>query len=175
MYPKYVGTCQQWQFFSISKHQRARYTYRVIHKPLRDYDLCGKVAGMVTPCHTRATCVAGTWLQDWHLPRHQGWTYRASLRSDRNLEYLSLCWHASLRRDHPGYCTAEVGNPGGTYELRCVYTHTHTHTHKTNEVHVLFEGKDNGVSKDFCFLGRHAASNDKTLTFRWSVLLPKHL
>ena len=21
----------------------------------------------------------------------------------------------SLRRDHPGYCTAEVGNPGGTY------------------------------------------------------------
>jgi hypothetical protein len=21
--------------------------------------------------------VAGTWLQDWHLPRHQGWTYRA--------------------------------------------------------------------------------------------------
>ena len=27
-----------------------------------------------------------------------------------------LCWHAPLRRDHPGYCTAGVGNPGGTYE-----------------------------------------------------------
>jgi hypothetical protein len=25
-----------------------------------------------------------------------------------------------LRRDHPGYCTAEVGNPGGTYELPCI-------------------------------------------------------
>jgi hypothetical protein len=22
----------------------------------------------------------------------------------------------TLRRDHPGYCTAGVGNPGGTYE-----------------------------------------------------------
>jgi len=33
------------------------------------------------------------------------------------LECLSLCWHAPLRRDHAGYCTAEVGNPGGTYEL----------------------------------------------------------
>jgi len=28
----------------------------------------------------RCTCVAGTWLQDWHLPRHQGWTYRAPVR-----------------------------------------------------------------------------------------------
>jgi len=27
----------------------------------------------------------------------------------------------SLRRDHPGYCTAEVGNPGGTYELPCSF------------------------------------------------------
>jgi hypothetical protein len=35
------------------------------------------------------------------------------------LECLSLCWHAPLRRDHPGYCTAEVGHPGGTYELPC--------------------------------------------------------
>ena len=50
-----------------------------------------------------ATCVAGTSLQDWHLPRHQGWTYQAP-----------------VRHDHPGYCTAEVGNPGGTYELPCI-------------------------------------------------------
>ena len=39
----------------------------------------------------------------------------------RNLECLSLCWHAPLRRDHPGYCIAEVRNPGGTYELLCTY------------------------------------------------------
>jgi hypothetical protein len=24
--------------------------------------------------------VAGTWFQDWLLPRHQGWTYRAPVR-----------------------------------------------------------------------------------------------
>jgi hypothetical protein len=65
--------------------------------------------------------VAGTWLHDWHLPRHQGWTYRASVRYDGKLECLSLCWHAPLRRDHPGFCAAEVGNPGGTYELPCRY------------------------------------------------------
>ena len=35
------------------------------------------------------------------------------------MECLSLCWHAPLRRDHPGSCTAEVGNRGGTYELPC--------------------------------------------------------
>jgi len=28
-----------------------------------------------------------------------------------------------LRRDRPGYCTAEVGNAGGTYELPCTYEH----------------------------------------------------
>ena len=39
---------------------------------------------------------------------------------DRNLECLSLCWHAPLRCDHPCYCTAEFGNPGGTYELPCI-------------------------------------------------------
>ena len=31
--------------------------------------------------HTcNAVCVAGTWLQDWHLPRPQGWIYRAPVR-----------------------------------------------------------------------------------------------
>ena len=65
------------------------------------------------------TCVARV-CQDWHLPRDQGWTYRVPVRQDRKLECLSLCWHAPLRRDHPDYCTAEVGNPGGTYELPCI-------------------------------------------------------
>ena len=30
--------------------------------------------------HTRCICLAGTWLQDRHLPRHQGWTYRAPVK-----------------------------------------------------------------------------------------------
>jgi hypothetical protein len=33
------------------------------------------------------------------------------------LECLSLCLHAPLWHDHLGYCTAEVGNSRGTYEL----------------------------------------------------------
>jgi len=70
--------------------------------------------------HMYNVCVAGTWLQDWHLSLHQGWTYRVPVSWDKNFECLSLCWHAHLRRDHPGYCTAEVGNPGGTYELPCI-------------------------------------------------------
>jgi hypothetical protein len=33
----------------------------------------------------------------------------------QSLQCLSLYWHAPVRRDHPGYRTAEVGIPGGTY------------------------------------------------------------
>jgi hypothetical protein len=33
----------------------------------------------------------------------------------------STYWHGPLRRDHPGYCTAEVGHPAGIYELPCTY------------------------------------------------------
>ena len=43
-------------------------------------------------------------------------TSRELQMQDRNLECLSLCWCAPLRRDHHGYCTAGVGKPGGTYE-----------------------------------------------------------
>jgi hypothetical protein len=31
------------------------------------------------------TCVAGTWLQDWHLLRHQGWTYRVPVKVQQKL------------------------------------------------------------------------------------------
>jgi hypothetical protein len=37
----------------------------------------------------------------------------------KNLERFSTYWYAPLRRDHPSYCTAEVGNPRGSYELPC--------------------------------------------------------
>ena len=40
----------------------------------------------------------------------------------QKLECLYLCWNAPLWSDHPGYCTAEVGNPGRTYELLCITT-----------------------------------------------------
>jgi hypothetical protein len=39
--------------------------------------------------------------------------------SDDVIQSLPLCGQALLRRDHPGYCTADVTNPGGTYELPC--------------------------------------------------------
>ena len=35
----------------------------------------------------------------------------STCKVDINVECLSLCWHAPLRRDHPGYCTVEAGNP----------------------------------------------------------------
>ena len=58
-----------------------------------------------------------------------GWTYRAPVSWGRNLECLSLCWHAPLWRDHPGYRTAEVGNPGGIYELPSIYVYTIQRNH----------------------------------------------
>jgi hypothetical protein len=48
---------------------------------------------------------------------------------------LSLYWYATLRRDHPGYCTAEVGNPGGTYELPCRLWTQVGATFTENELH----------------------------------------
>jgi hypothetical protein len=43
--------------------------------------------------------------------------YATAPRTPKNLERFSTYWCAALRHDHPGYCTAEVRNPGGTYEL----------------------------------------------------------
>jgi hypothetical protein len=42
-------------------------------------------------------------------------------RTQKKFERFSIYWYALLRRDNPGYCTAEVGNPGGAYELPCIY------------------------------------------------------
>jgi hypothetical protein len=46
--------------------------------------------------------------------------YATSPSKQKNLERFSTYGYAPLRRDHPGYCTADVGNPGGTYELPCI-------------------------------------------------------
>ena len=71
--------------------------------------------------HTH-TCVARVWQElDYRIDicRVTKGGHIEHLQGRTNLECLSLCWHAPLRRDHPGYCTADVGNPGGTYELFC--------------------------------------------------------
>jgi hypothetical protein len=41
-------------------------------------------------------------------------------RLRQKIDRFSTNLYAPLRRDHSGYCTAEVGNPGGTYELLCI-------------------------------------------------------
>ena len=99
----------QWQCNFVASPCR-HVIYRVIHNPLRDSWLLRYSSrdghaeeehvnrGRDTPsfCPTLQvldvstlgdgadinpeSCVAGTWLQDWHLPRHQGWTYRAPVR-----------------------------------------------------------------------------------------------
>jgi len=98
--------------------------YRVIHKSLRDFrplryssrdghaqrgacqHVCGRnlITGLTSAASPRvdisSTCKVGQ-------------KFRVS---------LSLCWHAPLRRDHPGYCTAGVGKPGGNCELPCIFS-----------------------------------------------------
>ena len=54
--------------------------YWVIHKFLRDFRPLRYSGRDGHATHVQRTCVSGTWLQDWHLPRHQGWTYRAPVR-----------------------------------------------------------------------------------------------
>jgi hypothetical protein len=46
--------------------------------------------------------------------------YATAPSTQKHLERFSIYWYAPLRRDLPGYCTAEVGNPRGTYELPCM-------------------------------------------------------
>ena len=102
--------------------------YRVIRKSLRDFrplryssrDSHAEGEHVNRARHTPSFCPT--------LQVITGLTSATSPRVDilstckvgRNLECLSLCWHAPCRRDHPSYCTAEVGNPGGTYELLCI-------------------------------------------------------
>ena len=72
--------------------------YRVIHKSLRN---------------------VWTRLRNNHI-RHSRVDISSTCKVGQKLECLSLCWHAPLRRDHSGYCTAEIVNLGGTYELPCI-------------------------------------------------------
>jgi hypothetical protein len=45
--------------------------------------------------------------------------------------HLLIC---PLRRDHPRYCTTEVGNPGGTYELPCISRYKCFYSHHTKSL-----------------------------------------
>ena len=76
------------------------------------------------------------------------------------LECLSLCWHAPLRRDRPGYCTAEAGNPGGTYELPCIISFKISHC-KRGEQHTkhLFGELSDNRSNAACRRGRRSCSD----------------
>ena len=109
--------------------------YRVIHKSLRDLrpllyssrdghaegehvnrgtdtqNFCPTLQVLDMSTLGDAACQSCNQVPATHLQR---------VWQDRNFECLSLCWHAPLRRDHLGYCTAEVRNPEGTYELPCI-------------------------------------------------------
>ena len=51
----------------------------------------------------------------------------------------------SLRREHPGYCTAEAGNPGGSYELSCICRRrTYSKMQENYVGHYLPNGINNG-------------------------------
>jgi len=96
------------------------------------------------------------------------------------LECLSLCWHTPLRRDHPGYCTAEVGNPGRTYELPCI-RRRRVRWNPTQDVRVPWLAHCNGtvancLKSDVCVRSFHCKRNTKNcfsvLSLASSVLLP---
>ena len=103
------------------------------------FDLCGRVAGMVTPKGSLPT--EGETLQVSvcnQVPATQCNIFGRNLitgltsAASPGVDISSTCkvgqklgvslplLTCPLRRDHPGYCTAEVGNPGGTYELLCI-------------------------------------------------------
>ena len=48
------------------------------------------------------------------------WSGRCQSCNQVPATHLQRVWQ-EIRRDHPSYCTAEVGNLGGTYELPCIY------------------------------------------------------
>jgi hypothetical protein len=111
---------------------KIRVTYRVIHKSLRNFRTRLRNN---QDRHSRkelwSTCKVGQCLSlCWHalsLCWHAlslCWHALSLCWHALSLCWhaLSLCWHAPLRRDHPGYCTAEVGDPGGTYELLGIAT-----------------------------------------------------
>jgi hypothetical protein len=77
---------------------------------------------------------------------------------------LLTCWHASLWRDHPGYCTADVGNPRGTYELPCnLYLHEIKWQNSFLVIHVkTIPISEGGVA--YHDVGREAAERSQSLT-----------
>jgi len=90
--------------------------YRVIRKPLRDF--------RILRYSSRDGHAKGE-----HVNRGRGTPNFCPTLQVLDMSTLGdaadinpVHWHAPLRRDHPGYCTAEVGNPKGTYELPCIIT-----------------------------------------------------
>ena len=117
-----------WQMFSWSK-------YGVIHKSLRDFRPLrhssrdghaeGEQAnrGRDTPsfCPTLRVLDMSTLGDAADVnPVIKFLPHTCKARVWQELGVSPLCWHAPLRRDHPGYCTAEIGNPGETYKLPCI-------------------------------------------------------
>jgi hypothetical protein len=90
---------------------------------------------------SKTSVVQSQLTQFWQIPRHRTLSYSLStpcfaiidplavkpasmprrLGYKKKFERFSTYWYAPLRRYYPGSCTAEFGNPGGTYELPCIY------------------------------------------------------
>jgi hypothetical protein len=54
-------------------------------------------------------------------PSSETCKYATAPSTQKKIWGFSTYWYAPLQCDHPGYYTAEVGNPKGTYELPCIY------------------------------------------------------
>jgi hypothetical protein len=96
----------------------------------------------------------------WNLPKLPNLTSAASPRVDilstckvrRKLECPSLCWQAHFWRDHPAYCTAESGNPGGTYELPCVYIYIYIYIYTYFLPFICFSSVSSSYIISLCYI-----------------------
>jgi len=73
--------------------------------------------------------------------------YRCSIYPPLVMRQMSV--PATHVRDHPGYCTAEVGNPGGTYELPCIKFLRLKHS-DSDIFRPFLEGHPHGVYRNIC-------------------------
>jgi hypothetical protein len=80
----------------------------------------------------------------------------------KKLERFSTCWYAPLRRDHPGYCKAEVGNPGGTF---------YQTLRKNDMINVSFNRQELSIKARLLHIHTSDNAKNQTLVFQTTIYL----
>jgi hypothetical protein len=122
-----VEVCYQWKTRSVNDIKG--FVLAIINiQYLNKFDYINYIGNKNSKKKTRwKRCVNYRWELHFYRVIHNSLrNFRTRLRNNQDRhsrkELSSTCkaGHAPLRRDHPGYCTADFGYPGGTYELPCI-------------------------------------------------------